>query len=210
MMGLDKSPQNHKESQCLEWSLLTRQKSTTLKRSSGKKRCQEVRGVSLHFFGSFSTDLAKITCGISNVKWRSECTKAPFGDVSAVCQNPSYRKFRDRNRFQLEDSFKKLGKKLDLPSPNPIPHSQRIRWPPWQKWNSNFTKVLGFNPAPGWGLELIGLGVWGVKLELVGAVGWVGWISWAWVGGWGLGLRLFGWCASNKKPSVTNMDDEKW
>lgn len=49
----------------LEWSLLTRQKSTTLKRSSGKKRCQEVRGVSLHFFGSFSTDLAKITCGIS-------------------------------------------------------------------------------------------------------------------------------------------------
>ena len=114
-------------------------------------------------------------------------------------------------RFRLEQSFEKLGLNWIYPPPQPHPpfFPHRIRWPPWQKWNSNFTKVLGFNPAPGWGWSSLEFGVWGVKLELVGAVGWVGWVSWAWVGGLGLGLRLFGWCASNKKPSVTNMDDKK-
>lgn len=156
--------------QVLEWSLLTRQKSTTLKRSSGRKDVKKFEA------------LVYISLVLSPLIWQKS-------HAASVCRDPSYRKFRDRNRFQ--SFLRKTWAELDLPPPNPIPHppfTQRIvSWPPWQKWNSNFTKVLGFNPAPGWGLELHwSLGVWGVKLELVGAVGWVGWVCWAWVGGWWL------------------------
>ena len=126
-MGLDKSPQNHKESQCLEWSLLTRQKSTTLKRSSGGKTCQEVRGVSLHFFGS------------SPLIWQKSHAASPIlsGEVNALRHHLvmflQFAKIPATENSEIGTdssySFEKLGKKLDLPPPTPSPpiHSRDPR-----------------------------------------------------------------------------------
>ena len=139
------------------------------------KRCQEVRGVSLHFFGSFTTDLAKITCGISNFKWRSECTKAPFGDVSAVCTIPAT-KIQRSEPIPVGTILRKTWEKIGSTPPNPIPHSHPDRFvTSLAKMKFQLHQGSRLQPSTwlGGGAPLE-FGVWGVKLELVGAVGWVG------------------------------------